>query len=142
MPIVVEVLPEKEYQQWLDSQLSSVLLAKEKEQQDLNSGMTMEEAMTLGEQVYLSLCAACHMPSGEGIPGAFPALKNSKIALGDVKKHIDIVVNGVEKSAMQAYGQQLSLKKLAAVITYERNAWGNNTGDLVQANDVQQPANK
>ncbi len=142
MPIVVKVLPEKEYQQWLDAQLTNVLLAKEKEQQEINSGMTMDEAMSLGEEVYLSRCAACHMPGGEGIPGVFPALKNSAIALGDIKTHIDIVVNGVDKSAMQAFGNQLSLKELAAVVTYERNAWGNNTDDLVQASDVQLKAKK
>ena len=34
---------------------------------------------------------------------------------------------------MQGYGKQLGLKDLAAIITYERNAWGNNTGDAVQA---------
>lgn len=38
---------------------------------------------------------------------------------------------------MQAFGPQLSLKELAAVITYERNAWDNNTGDTVQAAEVQ-----
>jgi cytochrome c oxidase subunit 2 len=37
---------------------------------------------------------------------------------------------------MQAFGKQLSLKELAAVVTYERNAWGNNTGETVQAKDV------
>jgi len=38
---------------------------------------------------------------------------------------------------MQAFGPQLSLKELAAVITYERNAWGNDTGETVQAAEVQ-----
>ena len=37
---------------------------------------------------------------------------------------------------MQAFGKMLSLKEIAAVVTYERNAWGNNTGDMVQAKDV------
>ena len=37
---------------------------------------------------------------------------------------------------MQGYGKQLTLKEIAAVVTYERNAWGNNTGDAVQAADV------
>ena len=37
---------------------------------------------------------------------------------------------------MQGYGKQLGLKELAAVITYERNAWGNDTGDVVQAADI------
>ena len=37
---------------------------------------------------------------------------------------------------MAAFGKQLSEVDLAAVITYERNAWGNNTGDMVTPKDV------
>ena len=62
----------------------------------------------------------------------FPALKGSAIAKGDVAKHIDVVVNGVSGTAMQAFGPQLNDADLAALITYERNAWGNDTGDVVQ----------
>jgi cytochrome c oxidase subunit 2 len=45
-------------------------------------------------------------------------------------------LNGKTGTAMQAFGKMLSLKDIAAVVTYERNAWGNNTGDMVQAKDV------
>jgi cytochrome c oxidase subunit 2 len=77
------------------------------------------------------------MPTGDGVPGVFPALKGSKIATGDVAAHLDIVIHGSKKNpAMQAYGPQLDDATLAAIITYERNAWGNNTGDLVQPADV------
>ena len=37
---------------------------------------------------------------------------------------------------MQAFGGQLSDVDMAAVITYQRNAFGNNTGDVVQPADV------
>ena len=66
----------------------------------------------------------------------FPALKGSAIATGDVEAHIDIVVNGKPGTAMAAFGKQLSEVDLAAVITYERNAWGNNKGDMVTPKDV------
>ena len=66
----------------------------------------------------------------------FPGLKGSAIATGDVAAHLDIVVNGKAGTAMQAFGGQLSEVDLAAIITYERNAWGNSTGDLVQPLDV------
>jgi cytochrome c oxidase subunit 2 len=46
------------------------------------------------------------------------------------------VIFGKEGTAMQAFGKQLSASEIAAVITYERNSWGNDTGDLVQAKDV------
>ena len=56
--------------------------------------------------------------------------------MGDVSKHLDVVVNGVAGTAMQAFGGQFSEVDLAAIITYERNAWGNDTGDVVQPIDV------
>ncbi len=58
------------------------------------------------------------------------------IATGDVAGHIDIVVNGKAGTAMQAFGEQLNAVDLAAIITYERNAFGNDTGDMVQPADV------
>jgi cytochrome c oxidase subunit 2 len=58
------------------------------------------------------------------------------MALNDIPGHIDIILNGKTGTAMQAFGKQLTLSEIAAVVTYERNAWGNNTGDIVQAKDV------
>jgi cytochrome c oxidase subunit 2 len=98
--------------------------------------MSMDELMSEGKRVYNATCAACHMPNGEGLPGVFPALKGSTMVLEDQAAHIDIVLNGKTGTAMQAFGKMLSLKDIAAVVTYERNAWGNNTGDMVQAKDV------
>ena len=92
--------------------------------------------------MYATNCAACHQANGAGIPPSFPALKDSAIALGPVEKHIDIVVNGAPGTAMQAYGSQLSDVDMAAVITYERNAWGNDTGDNVSAKDIVDFKNK
>jgi cytochrome c oxidase subunit 2 len=98
----------------------------------------MDELMQLGETTYTAYCAACHQVSGQGLPPAFPALKGSAVATtGSASEHINIVYNGKAGTGMQGYGKQLSLKEIAAVVTYERNAWGNNTGDAVQAADVQ-----
>ncbi|RMD70936.1 MAG: cytochrome c oxidase subunit II, partial [Gammaproteobacteria bacterium] len=92
--------------------------------------------MAKGKEVYNTHCAACHQPNGEGLPPTFPALKGSKVATGPVKDHIDVVVNGRPGTAMQAFGQQLNALELAAVITYERNAFGNDTGDVIQPKDI------
>ena len=80
--------------------------------------------------------SACHQANGEGLANVFPGLKGSVIAIGDVTKHIDVVVNGVPGTAMQAFGAQLNDADLAALITYERNAWGNDAGDMVQPADI------
>jgi cytochrome c oxidase subunit 2 len=136
MPIVVEVKTQADYDQWMAEQVAIAKAAKAEEQKLLGMQMSKDELMALGEKTYMASCAACHQPNGEGLPGVFPALKGSAIALGDAKKHIDVVVNGTTGTAMQGYGKQLGLKELAAVITYERNAWGNNTGDAIQAAEV------
>ena len=136
MPIVVIAKEPAEYASWISEQETIQKNAKAEEQRLLAMNMSLEEAMSVGEKVYMANCAACHMPNGEGLPGVFPALKGSKIALEDIPKHIDVLINGVAGSAMQSYAKQLSMSDIAAVITYERNAWGNNTGESVQAKDI------
>lgn len=127
MPVVVEAVTKEEYAAWV----AETKAAAEAKNQLAGKTFTLDELMVEGEKVYLQACAACHQPNGEGLAGVFPALKDSPIAIGDVAAHIDIVVNGKPGSAMQAYKDQLSAVELAAVITYERNAWGNDTGEMV-----------
>ncbi len=105
--------------------------------EDLTKSYAKDELMTMGEQVYNTSCASCHQATGLGVPPAFPALKGSAIATGDINKHIDMVVNGSKKNpAMMAFSSLLTKTQIAAVVTFERNAWGNDTGDLVQPADV------
>ncbi|HAI73281.1 MULTISPECIES: cytochrome c oxidase subunit II [Alteromonas] len=141
MPVVVIAKPPEEFDAWMAEQEAMAIRAKEEEQRLLSMNMSMDELMREGERVYNATCAACHMPNGEGLPGVFPALKGSKMALEDQEGHINIVLHGKAGTAMQAFGKMLSLKDIAAVVTYERNAWGNNTGDMVQAKDVNDVAN-
>jgi cytochrome c oxidase subunit 2 len=137
MPIVVEVKSEADYAIWLDDQKQLKANAAAAEAASLNASVPLEELMQLGETTYTAYCAACHQVSGQGLPPAFPALKGSAVATtGPASEHINIVFNGKAGTGMQGYGKQLSLKEIAAVVTYERNAWGNNTGDAVQAADV------
>jgi cytochrome c oxidase subunit 2 len=136
MPVVVIAKEPAEYEAWISEQEAIQVQAKAEEQRLLSMSMSMEELMVEGERVYNGVCAACHMPNGEGLPGVFPALKGSPMALNDIPGHIDIILNGKTGTAMQAFGKQLTLSEIAAVVTYERNAWGNNTGDIVQAKDV------
>jgi cytochrome c oxidase subunit 2 len=141
MPIVVVAKDPADYDKWISEQVVIQKQAKAEEQRLLSMNMSMDEAMGLGEKVYNANCAACHMPNGEGLPGVFPALKGSQIAVADQPKHIYIMLNGVTGSAMQSYAKQLTMSEIAAVVTYERNAWGNDTGDLVQAKDINSAMN-
>ena len=136
MPIVVQVLPEDEFETWLTEAKDLAAQNKANETESLGEELSMQELMDLGQQIYMGRCAACHQPTGEGLQGIFPALKGSDMALNDIQGHIDVVVHGRPGTAMQAFREQLSLKELAAVITYERNAWGNNTNDKIQPVDI------
>lgn len=136
MPVVVIAKEPAEFDKWVTEQEAIAKKAKEEEQKLLAMNMSFDELMSHGEKVYLANCAACHQPNGQGIPGVFPALKGSVMATQDLAAHIDIVVNGKSGTAMQGYGKQLGLKDLAAIVTYERNAWGNDTGDAVQAAQI------
>jgi len=132
MPIVVKAVPEAEYLEWITAKQADAVALKALTEKTF----TFDELYTQGEEVYAKNCAACHMANGEGVPGVFPALKGSAIALGPINTHNEVVVNGVPGTAMQAFGGQLSEVDVAAVVTYERNAWGNNMGDHVQPIDV------
>ncbi|MDO6499442.1 cytochrome c oxidase subunit II [Photobacterium sanguinicancri] len=139
MPIVVIAKTQVDYEEWLQTTKVAQQQAREEEQRLLDMQLPMDELMALGEKTYQTRCAVCHQQAGQGIPGAFPALAGQGLSVDKSKKleHISIVVHGKAGTAMQAFGPQLSLKEIAAVITYERNAWGNNTGDTVQAAEVQ-----
>ncbi len=136
MPIVVQAMEPEKYDQWLEGKKAEVAAAKKEAEKALQSSMSLDQLMAMGEKIYTERCAVCHQATGLGIPGAFPALKGSPVATGDVTTHIATVVDGRSGTAMQAFGNQLTDQELAAVITYERNAWGNDTGDAVQASDI------
>jgi len=132
MPIVVKAVTQEDYDIWLKEQkAASVAKAAES-----NKEWSKEDLMAKGEEVYQKSCAACHMADGSGLPPAFPALNGTEVVLGDINKHMDVVINGVPATPMAAYGNQLSAVELAAVITYKRNAWDNNTGDVISPADV------
>ncbi len=133
MPIVVNAVPEEEFNAWLAKKQSETVALRALTEKTF----TQDELMAKGEAVYGRTCAGCHGAAGEGVPGVFPAIKGSKIALGPVADHLAIVVNGKSGTAMQAFGAQLSEVDLAAAITYQRNAWGNKSVDnIVQPVDV------
>jgi len=139
MPVVVEVLSKEDYKTWVAQKGEERVAAEKAAAEAAAQSWSMEQLMELGEKVYLGkgTCANCHQKDGQGMPPAFPALKGGVITTGPVEGHIDIVVNGKSGTAMAGYGAQLTDAELAAVITYERNAWGNNTGDKVQPADIQ-----
>jgi cytochrome c oxidase subunit 2 len=137
MPIVVEAVPEERYRAWLTEQQTKGKAAIAAASAAAGKTYTLDELRTEGEKVYGRSCVACHQANGQGVPGAFPALAHGAITTGPVAGHIDIVLNGSKKNpAMAAWKGQLSDLEIAAVITYQRNAFGNALGDVVQPNQI------
>ena len=130
MPIVVKAVPEDEYVRWVAAKQSAAAAALASADRE----WTNDELMKRGAEVYATSCAACHQANGQGVPGAFPALAGSAIAIdADPAAHIDIVLNGKAGTAMAAYSGLLNDADIAAVITYERMSWGNSASAVQPA---------
>ena len=152
MPVVVEVLTTDAYAAWVtdnrvDQNVVEVVAVEEAVaiavvEDDAvavaveEAEWSMETAMSSGESLYGIHCVACHQANGQGLPPAFPSLVGGAIVTGDVSEHIATVVSGRPGTAMVAFGAQLSDEEIAAIITYERNAWGTESGDLVAPADI------
>ncbi len=139
MPIVVQAVSQQEFNQWVKSQNQLAVKSTAASQKTY----TLDELLTSGKASYEKYCAVCHQANGKGLPPTFPALRGSAIATGPLAKEIDVVLNGISGTAMQAFGEQLDDKVLAEIITYTRNAWGNdvinqknNYKKLVQPQDI------
>jgi cytochrome c oxidase cbb3-type subunit II len=96
-----------------------------------------------GAALYTANCSACHQASGEGLPGAFPSLKDDAVVnKDDATKHIDVVLNGlhdarvsgvVYSSVMPPFAATLSDADIADLIDYERSSWGNHGKPIIAA---------
>lgn len=138
MPIEVHAVSTEEFDKWAAEQEKvEDKYAKTKDKPAEQRVMTRAELMISGKEKYDLMCAACHKENGTGIPPMYPALKGSSVAVGKpISRHIEMVLNGVPGTAMQAFKDQLNNEDIAAIVTYERNAWENNTNDLIQPADV------
>ena len=132
MPIVLNVLPKAEYELWVQKQHQGMA----QEQTEIERLWTRNELMELGENVYAAQCATCHQADGQGLAPAFPALAGSGVTNGPLNENIQIVLQGRKGTAMQAWGTMLSEADIAAALTYTRNAFGNETGDVVQPQTI------
>lgn len=137
MPIVVEAKSKVDYAAWV-AQQQQIAITGQADQQRLWS---QQELMKHGESIYTSQCAACHQADGQGLVPAFPALAGSTVATGPVSEHIKVVMQGRNGTAMRGFNGLLSAQDIAAALTYTRNAWGNDTGDVVQPSTIAQMTN-
>ncbi len=141
MPIIVEAVSEEKYQEWVAQKKAESAAASA----SADKVWAKEDLMQHGHEIYEKICISCHQPEGKGLPGAFPALAGSKIVNGPfldkdgrlIKDgHLDRVMNGKPGTAMQAFKNTFSDIDIAAIVTYERNSFGNSMGDMVQPSQV------
>jgi len=132
MPIVVDVRPEAEFDAWIEEQRLAAELAGEAAVAARARTWAMDELLSIGEDVFTKHCSTCHERDGMGQGAKYPALAGSEIATGHIADHLARVMDGKADSEVQAWAPQLSDLEIAAVLTYERNSWGNDTGDIIQ----------
>jgi mono/diheme cytochrome c family protein len=88
-----------------------------------------EERVAHGRDIYISQCSHCHQPEGQGYAQVFPPLAgNPIVTLHDPTPVIEIVLHG--RGAMPSYYDELTIQERAAVISFIRQAWGNNASAI------------
>ena len=105
------------------------------------------DPLVLGKNVYATVCATCHQPTGLGLAPAFPPLVGSEWVTGSEDRIIRIVLhglqgpvkvkgteyNGVMLPTGPGSGYNLNVEKVAAVITYVRKEYGNGAAPVSTA---------
>ena len=132
MPIHVKVVSAADYSAWVGDKAKAAAAKAD----DPAKVWTLVDLKARGEKVYAANCAACHQATGKSA-GPIKALDGSAIVLdADHKKQIAILLNGAAGGAMPAW-KALSDTDLAAVISYTKNNWSNQTGQIVQPAELQ-----
>lgn len=133
MPIVVRAVPQEEFDAWIADKQTEMASAEQATERQ----WAHQELVATGKGVYEANCMSCHQAQGQGIPGMFPAIAGSDVVTGSIDAHVDTVMNGVSGTMMSPFSSVLSDADIAAVITYQRNAFGNSTGDTLQPAHIQ-----
>jgi cytochrome c oxidase subunit 2 len=131
MPIHVKVVSAEDYSKWVEGEKKKMAALAD----DPSKVWTLAEITLRGEKIYAQNCVACHQTNGKG-GGAVKPLDAAAVVLdADKTKQIKVLLNGQNNGAMPAW-KALSDTDIAAVISYTKNHWSNQTGQLVQPADV------
>ena len=105
------------------------------------------DPVVVGKAAFMSVCVTCHQPTGLGMPGIYPPLAGSEWVNGSADRVIRIVLYGLKgnitvasktfnAAAMPVFGKvtgsayNWSDDKIAAVLTYVRQEWGNKAAPI------------
>ncbi|WP_037472399.1 cytochrome c oxidase subunit II [Simplicispira psychrophila] len=131
MPIHVKVLSAPEYTQWVQVQTQKAAALLD----DPAKVWVLPALLARGEKVYAGNCAACHQANGKGAGPIKPLDGSAIVKDADHTRQLQVVLHGAVNGAMPSW-KQLSDTDLAAVVSYTKNAWSNQTGQLVQPAEV------
>ncbi len=131
MPIHVKVVSAADYTAWVAVKAKEAAALAD----DPSKVWTLADIKARGEKVYAANCAACHQPNGKGAGPIKPLDGSAIVRDADHNKQIQILLNGANGGAMPSW-KALSDTDLAAVISYTKNNWSNQTGQLVQPSEV------
>jgi cytochrome c oxidase subunit 2 len=132
MPIHVKVVSAEEYSAWVGEKQKAMAAAAD----DPSKVWVLADLVKRGESVYAANCVACHQASGKGAGPIKPLDGSALVVDADKGKIINVLLNGQNNGAMPSW-KQLSDTELAAVMTYAKNTWSNQTQQIVQPADVQ-----
>ena len=131
MPIHVKVVSAADYTAWVAVKAKEAAAKAD----DPSKVWTLADLKVRGEKVYAANCVACHQANGKGA-GPIKPLDGSAIVVDtDHAKQIMILLNGAAAGSMPSW-KTLSDTDLAAVATYTKNNWSNQTGQIVQPSEV------
>ncbi|WP_293470489.1 cytochrome c oxidase subunit II [Polaromonas sp.] len=131
MPIHVKVLSAEDYTAWVAAKNKEAAAKAD----DPAKVWTLVDLKARGEKVYAANCVACHQATGKGA-GPIKPLDGSAIVLNaDHSVETLVLLNGAAAGAMPSW-KALSDTDIAAVITYSKNNWSNQTGQIVQPAQV------
>ena len=111
-----------EFARWLEAR---------EEQDRFPADLSPRQLMKWGHDIYVRRCAACHGRDGEGAD-LFPRLQSNAVTLGPLAPYLRSIYFGQPGSPMKPFGEVLNATEFAALMTYQRNAWGHNSGDVIQ----------
>ncbi len=111
--------------------------------EDVTDATPLAASAAAGERAYLNRCAPCHLPEGTGLPPSYPSLVGSAVVAGPLDLHVRYALWGSRGIAvprpgaaqMPGFHGATSDAELAAILTWERNAWGHDAG-IVRPSDV------
>jgi mono/diheme cytochrome c family protein len=103
----------------------------------------LDPFVAMGRDVYNRSCVPCHQGEGQGVPRSFPRLVGSELVLDEgPERLIRIVLHGMAGrpeygQSMFAFATILNDEEIAAVLTYIRQAWGNQAAPVSEETVVE-----